>query len=202
MSGHVPSRLIAAAVLLLGAPLAASAPAPAPAAVVIKLGTLVPANSPWTNALQKMGDAWRKATEGRVTLTVYPGSIPSESSAITRMAVGNLQAATLMVAGLGEIDQAFNVFGIPFFFESDAELEYVQKQLTPLLSRRLEAKKYHLINWGNGGWVRLFSKKPIRSIPDLQGSNLYTTEGDPKVVQWYAQNGFHAVPLATSEIPK
>ena len=50
--------------------------------------------------------------------------------------------------------------------------------------------------------MRLFSKKPIRTLADLQAANLYTTEGDPKTVQWYAQNGFHAVPLATSEIPK
>ena len=69
-----------------------------------------------------MGTAWEKATDRRVRLTVYAGTIPSESSAIARMAVDGLQAATLMVAGLAEIDEAFNIFGVPFFFESDAEL--------------------------------------------------------------------------------
>ncbi len=202
MFGKVPSRLIVATVLALAVPLAASTPAPVPAPVIIKLGTLVPENSPWTDALNQMGSVWAKTTDKRVTLRVFPPNFPSESSIIARMSVDGLQAATMMVAGLGEIDPAFNVFGIPFFFESDAELEYVQKKLTPMLAQRLEAKKYHLINWGNGGWVRLFSKKPIRTIPELQAANLYTTEGDAKAVQWYAQNGFHAVPLATSEIPK
>ncbi len=198
MFGRFPSRLIVALALALSVPLAARAPQ----TLNIKLGTLVPENSPWTNALRSMGAAWSKVTEGRVRLTVYAGTIPSESSAITRMEVDNLQAATMMVAGLSEIDKAFNVFGMPFFFESDAELEYVQKKLTPILSQRLEAKKYHLINWGNGGSVRLFSKKPIRTVAELQASKLYTTEGNPEVVSWYASNGFSAVPLATSEIPK
>jgi TRAP-type C4-dicarboxylate transport system substrate-binding protein len=200
MLGRIPSRLIVALVLVLGAPLAASSPAPAP--VLLKLGTLVPENSPWNDALNRMGAAWAKATEKRVTLRVMPPTYPSERSIIDRMSVDNLQVATLMVAGLGEIDPAFNVFGMPFFFESDEELKYVRQKLTPMLSQKLEAKKYHLINWGIGGWVRLFSKNPIRSIPDLKAASLYTTEGDPKAVQWYAQNGFHAVPLATGEIPK
>jgi TRAP-type transport system periplasmic protein len=203
MFGRVPSRLMVV-VLVLGVPLAASSPAPAPVpqSIAIKLGTMVPENSPWNEALNRMGVAWSKATDKRVTLRVMPPTYPSEGSIISRMSIDNLQAATLMVAGLGDIDPAFNIFGIPFFFESDAELKYVQDKLTPMLSQKLEAKKFHLINWGNGGWVRLFSKKPIRTIPELQAASLYTTEGNPKSVQWYAQNGFHAVPLATSEIPK
>jgi TRAP-type C4-dicarboxylate transport system substrate-binding protein len=149
-----------------------------------------------------MGAAWAKDTQNRVRLTVYAGTIPSESSAIARMAVGGLQAATLMVAGLAEIDDAFNVFAVPFFFESDEELAHVQQKLTPLFRQRLEAKKFHLINWGNGGWVQLFSKQPIRSLDDVKRAKLYTTEGSPKMVQWYTSNGFHPVPLAAGEIPK
>ena len=94
------------------------------------------------------------------------------------------------------------MFGIPFFFESDAELAHVQQKLTPMIAQRLQAKKFHLINWGNAGWVQLFSKNPIRSIADLKRAKLYTGEGSPKMVQWYTSNGFHVVPLSAGEIPK
>jgi hypothetical protein len=168
----------------------------------IRLATLAPDNSPWSKALRSMGAAWENATDKRVKLTVYAGSIPSESSAIARMAVDGLQAATLMAPGLAEIDEAFNVFGIPFFFESDAELAHVQQNLTPAIRERLRAKGYHLINWGNGGWIQLFSKQPIRTLDDVKQAKLYTTEGNPKMVQWFTANGFHAVPLPAGEIPK
>jgi TRAP-type C4-dicarboxylate transport system substrate-binding protein len=168
----------------------------------IRLATLAPDNSPWTTGLRSMGTSWETATERRVRLTVYAGTIPSESSAIARMAVDGLQAATLMIAGLAELDEAFNVFGIPFFFESDAELAYVEEKLTPLIEERLRAKRFHLINWGNAGWIQLFSKKPIRTLDDVKQAKLYTTEGNPKMVQWYTSNGFHAVPLSAGEIPK
>jgi len=195
MSGNV-NRVVTAIALFATVSLGAQS------TLNIRLATLAPDNSPWTSALRSMGTAWEKTTERRVRLTVYAGTIPSESSAIARMAVDGLQAATLMVPGLAEIDEAFNVFGIPFFFESDAELAHVQQKLTPLIQQRLHAKGYHLINWGNAGWVQLFSKAPIRTLADVKQAKLYTTEGNPKMVQWYTANGFHAVPLSAGEIPK
>lgn len=196
MFGTIRFRFVTALALAATVSLGAQSP------INIRLGTLAPDNSPWTSALRSMGTAWEKTTEKRVRLTVYAGTIPSESSAIARMAVDGLQAATLMVAGLGEIDEAFNIFAVPFFFESDAELAHVQQRLTPLIQERLQARKYHLINWGNAGWVQLFSKIPIRTLGDVKQAKLYTTEGSPKMVQWYTANGFHAVPLSAGEIPK
>jgi len=196
MFGKTPYRLAIAVAIVMSVSIGAQAP------INIRLATLAPDNSPWTSALRSMGTAWEKATDRRVRLTVYAGTIPSESSAIARMAVDGLQAATLMVAGLAEIDEAFNIFGVPFFFESDAELAHVQQKLTPLIQERLRARRYHLINWGNAGWVQLFSKRAIRTLDDVKQAKLYTTEGNPKMVQWYTANGFHAVPLAAGEIPK
>ncbi len=193
-----PNQLRLAILLAILLSVAANAQAP----INIRLATLAPENSPWSRALRSMGAAWEKDTNKRVQLTVYAGTIPSESSAIARMAVDGLQAATLMTAGLSEIDDAFNVFGIPFFFESDAELAHVQQKLTPAIRERLRAKRYHLINWGNGGWIQLFSKQPLRSLEDVKQAKLYTTEGNPKMVQWFTASGFHAVPLAAGEIPK
>jgi TRAP-type C4-dicarboxylate transport system substrate-binding protein len=197
MFWKTPSRWIVAAALALAVPVAA-----APRAVIIKLGTQAPQSSSWYDALQSMGAKWKADTGGRVELRVF--AIPSDSEGISRMSplVNGLQAATLFVAGLSEIDPAFNVFGIPFFFESDAELDFVQKELAPMLQQRLAAKQYRLINWGNGGWVRLFSKAPLKSIADIQGAKLYTTNGDDKTVQWYQKQGFHAVPTTTSQIPQ
>ena len=194
-----PNRLIGVLALAAAVPLSAQAP------VRIKLATLAPEKSPWHDALAVMGAAWSKGTAGRVTLTIFPGgTIASESSAVSKMnpAIDGLQAAALTVTGLAEIDDAFNVFGMPFFFKSDDELAYVQEKLTPMLSKRLEAKGFHLLNWGNAGWVQLFSKMPIRTLDEVKSAKLYTTEGEPRAVQWYTRNGFHAVPLTQGEIPK
>ncbi len=199
----MPAKMLPRFVVVLAmAAIAVSRPLVAQAPLNIKLATLAPESSPWTSAIRSMGASWSKATGSRVRLTVYAGTIPSESSAIARMAVDGLQAAALTAGGLAEVDEAFNVFGVPFFFESDGEGAYVQEKLTPMIAQRLEARKFHLLNWGNAGWVQVFSKSPIRSIADLKRARLYTGEGSPKSVQWYTNNGFHVVPLSAGEIPK
>jgi TRAP-type C4-dicarboxylate transport system substrate-binding protein len=118
-----------------------------------------------------------------------------------RPGIDQLQASFLTAAGLAELDEAFNVFAMPFFFESDQEEIAVEKKLTPLLEQKLQAKGYHLLSWGTGGWVQVFSKKPLRSLADVKNAKLFTTKGADKWLQWYVANGFHPVALLPSDIP-
>lgn len=194
---YIVPATIAAAVVVLTTSVSARA------AVTIKLATFAPANSAWHKALLDMGDAWSKATEGRVTLRVYPGgTLGTEASTVKMMspAVGELQAALLLPPGLARIDDAVDVFGMPFFLENDAEMLAVFNALRPSMTQRLEAKGFKVLNWGNAGWVQLFSKKEIKTLAELKAVKLYTTEGDDKSVQWYKSNGFQPIPLSFNDM--
>jgi TRAP-type C4-dicarboxylate transport system substrate-binding protein len=174
------------------------------AAVDIKLATLSPANTSWHKALLDMGAAWSKETAGRVTLTVYPGGTQGdEETTLKKMRPGidQLQAAFLTAVGLSELDEAFNVFAMPFFFETDEEEQAVARKLTAVLDQRLQAKGYRLVAWGTGGWLQLFSKKQLRTLADVKAAKLFTTKGSDKWLQWYVANGFHPVALTTADIP-
>jgi TRAP-type C4-dicarboxylate transport system substrate-binding protein len=118
-----------------------------------------------------------------------------------RPGVDQLQSNLLMLSGLSTIDESFNVFGIPFFFQSDAEGQYVLEKLTPMLEKRLDAKGYKLLAWGSAGWVQLFSKKPLKSLADIKAAKLYTSQGSDRMVQWYKTNGFNPVALNANDIP-
>lgn len=167
----------------------------------LRMATVAPKTSPWVDELNRMGQVWGEKTSGRARMVVI-SDLASESSVIARLGTGGSELAALSIVGLAQVDEAFNVLALPFFFQSDAELIQVLGKLTPVLKQRLEAKKLHLVLWGHGGWVQVFSKQPIRTIAELQKAKLFTSEGDAKTVAWYTQNGFHAVPLAASEIPK
>ncbi len=196
------SRFVGVAALAITA-LIMSVPVSARTAVTIKLATFAPANSAWHKALLDMGDAWTRATAGRVALRVYPGgTLGTEASTVKMMspAVGELQAALLLPPGLGRIDSGIDVFGMPFFLESDAEMLAVFAAVRPMLTQRIEAQGYKVLHWGNAGWVQLFSKREIRTLADLKAAKLYTTEGDDKTVQWYKDNGFQPVPLSFNDM--
>ena len=82
---------------------------------------------------------------------------------------------------------------IPFFFKNDAETKAVQDGADAALEKRIAAKGFHLLAWTNGGWVQLFSKKPLKTLDDIKKANLWTSDGDMKMVQWYKTNGFQPV---------
>ena len=171
------------------------------AAAPIKLATLAPDGSAWHNTLKQMGNEWKRDTDGRVQLRIYPGGVVGDDPDMVRkMRIGQLHAASLTVTGLYDIDPAFNVLAIPLFYDSFEEFAYVRDKLTAKLAARLEAKGFVMLNWGHGGWVHLFSKRPLRSIADLKKAKIFTWAGDESMVEGWRSNGVTAVPLAATDI--
>jgi TRAP-type transport system periplasmic protein len=169
--------------------------------VAIKLATVVPEGSIWDKSLKKMGEEWKQASAGRVSLTVFSGgSQGDEPTVLRKMRLGTIQAASLTVVGLANIDASFNVFNIPFFFQSYDELNAVVDKLTPTLKQRADSKGFILLNWGHGGWLQLFSKRPVQSVADLKSIKLYTSAGDDRMTQWYKANGFQPRAMAMTDI--
>jgi TRAP-type C4-dicarboxylate transport system substrate-binding protein len=167
----------------------------------IKLATVVPDGSIWDKNLKQMAEEWKDATGGRVTVTVYSGaSQGDESTVLRKMRLDALQAASFTAVGLGSIDAAFNVFDVPFFFESYDELNYVTAKLTPTIAKRLDAKGFVLLNWGHGGWTQLFTKRPVKTLDDLKTIKLYTSAGNDRMVQWFKANGFQPRAMAMTDI--
>jgi len=174
------------------------------APVTIGMATAAPDKSEWHDSLLQFADTVKRGTSNRVSLRINAGGTQgSEKAVIDRMMTDGPVDASLMTAnGLAMIDDAFHVFGIPFFFESEAEVRHVQERLTPMLAARLAAKKFHLLAWAEGGWVQLFSKKSLRTLADVKRAKLFSSEGNDRMIQWYKANGFNAIAMPESEIMK
>jgi len=168
----------------------------------IKIGTPAPDQSIYVKTLREMGEAWKKRTSGRVTYIVYPGTVGTEESMLRDMrgSARRLHAAQLSAISLGNMESAFNVFGLPMFFQNYAEADRVLEKLSPLLEQRLEAKGLKALNWGYVGWVHVFSKQPVKSVDELKKQKLFAAAGDDAMVKWYRDNGFSAVPLDATEM--
>ena len=174
---------------------------PAAAQSVVKLATLVPEGSVWDKALRDMGAEWSTATQGRVSLRVYPGGVAGdEPDVVRKMRIGQLQAAAITTAGLASIDPSFNVFNVPMFFNSYPELYATLAKLEPTLRQRLEAKGFVLLSWGHGGWVYFFTKNPVSNVEGLRKSKMFLWAGDDQMVAVWKAKGFNPVPLAATDI--
>ena len=195
-------RRLAGLALLLALALGLPAPPPAAAAPkTLKFATIVPDGSVWDREIKAMAAEVQRRTEGRVVLRIYPGGVSGDDpDNVRKMRIGQLHAAALTATGLGEIDDAFQVFGMPRFYASYEELFHVSKAIEPMLARRLDEKGFVFLAWGHAGWVNLFTKKPVNTPADLQKLKLFAWAGDNQMVQWWKSHGYQPVPLASTDI--
>jgi TRAP-type C4-dicarboxylate transport system substrate-binding protein len=179
----------------------ALAQAPLAQGGALKLATVVPDGSIWDKNLEQMAAEVQQATAGRVAITVFSGGSQGDEPAVLRkMRLNSLDAASFTVVGLANIDGAFNVFNMPFFLESYEELNFVVDRLTPMLTKRLDDKGFVFLNWGHGGWLQVFSRQPITTLPELKKARLWTSAGGDQMTQWYKANGFNPSALAMTDI--
>lgn len=172
------------------------------AATKIKLTTLAPRGSSYYKILKKMGDEWRKLSDGSIRMVIYPGGIQGgEAAMVDRMRINQSQAALLTAIGLSEIEPAVNgLQSLPMMFNNLEEVDYIGRGLRPRLERRLEEKGFHVIFWVDVGWVRFFSRAPMITPADLKKMKLFTWVGNAAQVDMMQSAGFNPVPLETADI--
>ena len=194
------ARFAAAAILLAGL-LAAHPVLAAGAATVVKLATLAPEGSAWYKLLERMGEDWRKATNGAVTLRIYPGGVVGDERAMIRkMRVGQLQAATVTGLGLASLEKSFYSLLVPMMFADDGELDRVRERLAPQLEQQLEKQGFVVLAWGDAGWITFFTKTPVTRPAEAMATKLFVGTDDSTVVQLYKETGFNPVQLSAMDI--
>ncbi len=168
----------------------------------LRLATLLPRGSSHYQVLESMGQQWRSASGGNISLTIYPdGTMGDEHDCVRRMRVGQIQAATLSVDGLSEIDSSVGaVQKIPMVYRSLGEMEYVRLQMEPELERRLEAKGLVVLFWADTGWVHIFSREPAMHPNEFKRTKVFVGASDIDEAGVVKSLGFQAVPLEWSDV--
>jgi len=60
--------------------------------IIVKLATLAPEGTDWHGMLVEMGQEWKKATNGKVELRLYPGGvIGDERDMVRKMRIGQIE---------------------------------------------------------------------------------------------------------------
>ena len=170
-------------------------------ALTIKVGTLAPVGSPWEIGLRRVAADWDKLSGGTVTLRIYAGGIAGdEPDMVRKMRIGTLDAAGITVSGLNGIFKGFKTLSYPLFVRNDAELSYVLDHMKPSFEQELEKRGFHAAMWSPGGWVYLFSRKPVIFPQDLKSQKLWVWSDDADEIHAYQAAGFQTVSLAVTDL--
>lgn len=147
--------------------------------MTIKVATVVPRGSVYHQALQEIGEKWKAAQgEGSRFIIYTDGSQGPEAAAVRRMRIGQIQASMLTVTGLLEIDDAVVALQLmPLIFRNWDEYDHVRKSIGADLEKRFNDKGYHVLMWGEAGWVQFFSNKKRVTPQDFKDAKIFTLTG-------------------------
>ena len=148
----------------------------------LRIATVAPAGSSFHKRLQALSNEWSRGAGG-VTMNIYAGTQGGELQIVRRMKVGQIQGAMLTSIGLSQIDKSVTALQfMPLMFRDWQDVDLVRERLRPDLERRLRDAGYIVLFWGDAGWVRYFSNKPIHRLQDLKSMRVYASSGDPESI--------------------
>ena len=149
--------------------------AKAQAKLVLKATDVHPLGYPTVEAVVRMGARLEKATNGRISIQMFPSmQLGGEKEMIEQAQVGALQIARISLGPMGPLVPELNAFNLPFVFRDP---DHMTKVVTgPIGDEMLKKLSDHptanLIGlcWMTGGVRNVYnSKKPIKTMDDLKG---------------------------------
>ena len=166
-----------------------------------KLGTLAPQGSTWHQFMQQMAVDFAKVSAGKVELKIYAGGTQgNEGEMIRKISIGQLQAASMTAVGMHEITPEPQAECVPFLIDSYEEYDYVHERLRPKLEEALAKKGYVALQWGEVGFIYLFSTEAYRTPAEFAKGKVFTWNGDPGAEQAWKAAGFHPVVLSSTDL--
>jgi TRAP-type transport system periplasmic protein len=185
-------------VVLMGVVLSLSAMA----APQLRIGTLAPKNSTYHRQLIEVGEAWKSVSGDGAKYQIYPdGSQGGETDMARRLRIGQLQGALLSVVGLREIEPSVAALqALPLAFRSWEEVDYVREKLRPTMEKKFLDKGFVVLAWGDGGWVRFFSKEAGVRPDDYKKMKFFAWAAESEQQEIMKNLGYTPVPLETADI--
>ena len=179
--------------------------ASAQAKVVLKATDVHPLGYPTVEAVERMGKKLEAATNGRLSIQMYPSmQLGGEKEMIEQAQVGALQLARISVGPMGPLVPEFNVFNLPFVFRDVSHMESIidgpiGAELLAKLTNHPTAGLIGLC-YMNAGVRNVYnSKRPINTVEDLKGLKIRMM-GNPLFVDTMNSLGGNGVAMGFDQL--
>src|SRR5258706_11422498 len=169
-----------------------------------KASDVHPLGYPTVEAVGRMGAKLEKATNGRISIQMYPQmQLGGEKEMIEQAQVGALQIARISVGALGPVIDELNVFNMPFLFRDEAHMRKgidgpIGNELLDKISSNPQIRLFAL-GWMDAGTRNVYSNKPVTKPADLKGMKVRMM-GNPIFVETMNAMGGNGVAMGFNEL--
>ena len=172
--------------------------------MVLKASDVHPLGYPTVEAMVRMGNKLEKATNGRLSIQMFPAmQLGGEKEMIEQAQVGALQIARISVGPMGPIVDELNVFNLPFMFRDEAHMRKVidgpiGQELLEKVTNNPQSRLV-VLGWMDAGTRNVYAKKPVTKPADLKGQKIRMM-GNPIFVETMNAMGGNGISMGFSEL--
>ena len=169
--------------------------------VTIKLASMIPENTAWGQALNRMAAEWSKATNGEVELIIYHnGVMGDEGQVLKKLRQNQINAAVFSSIGLAGVMPEIMSLSYPFLIRTNDEFEEVLNKMKPDLDAQIEKNGFKTLSWTRAGWLKLFSRAPVYSPNDARKQKIGSSPDTPEMTQAFKAIGFRIEEVGMTEL--
>ena len=173
--------------------------------MILKSSDVHPEGYPTVVAVQNMGKKLEAATDGRLSIQVYPSmQLGGEKETLEMAQIGALALTRVSVGVMGPIVDNLNVFNLPFVFR---DINHMHKVIDGEIGQTLlkeidDNPTAGLIGlaWMDAGARSIYnSKRPVAKLEDLEGLKIRTM-GNPMFVDMANAMGANGVAMGYDQL--
>lgn len=167
-----------------------------------RLGLITPAGHSWNRAALQFGEALKKETDGRLSVTVFhSGQLGNETAMMQQLQSGALDMGWIQAAELGSRVSSVAAINAPYLVRSTPAVAKLVK--TPAALKLLEVLPRETgtigLGWGITGMRAVFATKDISAPTDLKGMKLRINP-TPVYRDFYQLLGAAPTPIPTPAV--
>ncbi len=167
--------------------------------IVVKIGTLAPADSLWAHEFKKLAKAIEGDTNGELKLDFqWNGQAGDEVLMVQKIRTGQLDAAAVTALGLAATGVPdILLFDLPGLFTSWEKLDAARDALKDEFNKMFEAKGFSVLGWGDVGELKTMTVGfEVHHPTDLRGKGTFFLQGDPIQPKVYSSTTVSSVSVA------
>jgi len=166
----------------------------------VKLASLVPENTAWGQAINRLAAEWARISNGQLNVIVFHGGTAgTEPEVISMIRSNQLQAGVFTSMGLNSITPEIMAFSYPFLIRNEAEYKAVMNKLRGDLDAKMRQNGFVTAAWAHAGWIKVFSKVPVFTPADLRALRLGTGTDDLSMVKAFVELSYRTVPAELNQ---
>jgi TRAP-type C4-dicarboxylate transport system substrate-binding protein len=167
-----------------------------------RLGLITPAGHSWNRAALQFGEALKKETDGRLSVSVFhSGQLGNETAMMQQLQSGALDMGWIQAAELGSRVASVAAINAPYLVRSTPAVAKLVK--TPAALKLLEVLPRETgtigLGWGITGMRAVFATKDISAPTDLKGMKLRINP-TPVYRDFYQMLGAAPTPIPTPAV--